>query len=151
VLFVCYGNICRSPIAEALFRRLAAGRPALGGVDVASAGVAALEGGRATGLARAVASELLDLDLAGHRARQLDTSLAADAGDLVLAMDDETLRLAEACRFRARVELLGEYVGTGETVTDPYGGSWEEYAECARQIGRLVRALVDRLEAESLR
>jgi protein-tyrosine-phosphatase len=73
VLFVCAGNICRSPFAEGLARRLAAER----GLDVefASAGEIAFDGDRCPADAVAVAKEY-GVDLSSHRARRLTTDEA---------------------------------------------------------------------------
>ena len=81
VLFVCAGNICRSPFAEGLARRLAAER----GLDVefASAGEIALDGDRCPPDAVAVAREY-GVDLSSHRARRLTT----DKADKVVPLFD---------------------------------------------------------------
>ena len=75
VLFVCAGNICRSPFAEGLARRLAAER----GLDVefASAGEIALDGDRCPGDA-VVAAKEHGVDLSSHRARRLTVEHHAD-------------------------------------------------------------------------
>jgi protein-tyrosine-phosphatase len=144
VLFVCYGNICRSPMAEAFLRRAIAERPELHGIEVASAGVAAIDGNRATRLACAAVRDAFGLDIGAHRARQL---LATFDADLVLALDQDSLRLARRLAPRTQPELLGDYAGTGEEVDDPYGGDRAEYDACARHIDRLVQAVVARLAA----
>ena len=144
VLFVCYGNICRSPMAEALLRRAIADRPEFHDVEVSSAGVAAIDGNPATRLACAAVRDAFGLDLSAHRARQLAPTFDAH---LVLALDQETLRAARRLAPKTHPELLGDYAGTGEEVDDPYGGDRIEYDTCAQHIDRLVHAVVARLAA----
>lgn len=116
VLVVCTGNICRSPMGEAV---LAAKARAQGvNLRVESAGVGALVGHPAD----AVAIELLQsrgLDIRPHRARQISASLLSSF-QLVLAMDSEHQRVIES-RFptaRGRVHRLGR--ARKIDVPDPY-------------------------------
>lgn len=84
VLFVCSGNICRSPMAEALFRKACDGAPGLAHVAVDSAGTLGLVGRPASPEAvRALAER--GLDLRGHRSRALDAERLR-AADVTLAM-----------------------------------------------------------------
>jgi protein-tyrosine-phosphatase len=145
IVFVCYGNICRSPMAEALFRFMRRDRPALQDIEVASAGIGALDGNCATGEALEVLRDEFGLDLTDHRARHF--SSIGDA-DLVLALDAYTRAAIERTRPGMKVETLGEFAGTGEDVADPYGRSTRVYRECARHVRALVAAAVERLEAE---
>lgn len=115
VLFVCLGNVCRSPMAEYLLRHK------LGldsTVQVESAGINSPVGAP---IHRTVA-ELLQaqgIDPAGHRARQLTTELLIQA-DLILVMENEQIRslLEKAPLVRGRVFLLDKF-GDGESIPDP--------------------------------
>lgn len=130
-------------------RRALAARPALAAVEVGSAGVAAVDGARASASVVRVLEEEFGLDLRTHRARRLTADLAAD---LVLAVDASVAAQARACGVSGRVELLGDYAGfPGEEVADPYLGSLDEYRRCARQLERLVEATANRLEREQAR
>jgi protein-tyrosine-phosphatase len=104
VLFVCAGNICRSPFAEGLARRLAAER----GLDVefASAGEIALDGDRCPPDAVAVAKEY-GVDLSSHRARRLRT----DEADTVVPLFDVPDPLGRGpAAYRQTYERLREKV-----------------------------------------
>ena len=105
-------------MAEALLRHVAKSRPALETLVVGSAGTIALSGNLPCADAVAVMRRQFELEIAAHRARPLTRRLRAD---LVLALDRETEREARALKLRAPVEMLGDCVGTGEEVEDPYG------------------------------
>jgi protein-tyrosine-phosphatase len=104
VLFVCAGNICRSPFAEGLARRLAAER----GLDVefASAGEIALDGDRCPPDAVAVAKEY-GVDLSSHRARRFTTG---DADKIVPLFDVPDPLGRGPAAYRQTYERLREKV-----------------------------------------
>jgi protein-tyrosine-phosphatase len=144
VLFVCAGNICRSPLAEAVFRDLARSRPALARMSVGSAGVVATTGASATPEAIAAAGDTLGLDISGHRARSLE---GLDA-DLIFVVDRWVERQVSLMELSGRVELIGEYAGVPGDIADPYGCDAETYRDCASNIRELIQAVVERLESE---
>ena len=144
LVFVCAGNICRSPMAEVLFRHLVQSHPALEQLAVGSAGTIALSGNLPSADAVDVMRHQFGLEMAAHRARPLTRRLEAD---LVLTLDRETEREAKALRLNPPVEMLGDYVGTGEEVEDPYGRSTRHFRKVAVQIKRLVELVVARLDA----
>lgn len=139
VLALCLGNICRSPLAEALVRRelAAAGVPAV----VDSAGTADWNVGRpADPRSRAVARRH-GLDLGG-RARQL-TRQDVHAFDVILAMDavnaeDARVLVAQAGGAAARVHLMREWdpEAPGADVPDPYYGGAEGFEDVYRMLER---------------
>ncbi|OYV66431.1 MAG: hypothetical protein B7Z72_11365 [Gemmatimonadetes bacterium 21-71-4] len=116
ILFVCTGNTCRSPLAEAIARNLLIER-GIADVEVASAGTSAWEGASASDGALLVGLER-GLDLNGHRARQLDRDLV-HAADLLLAMGPHHLERIEALGGTGKGHLLTAYASRG-TQTRPY-------------------------------
>ena len=115
VLVVCVGNICRSPMAEALLRARLGHRPRF---DVSSAGVSALVGHPADESAILLMKER-GIDISSHRARQLTPALAAEA-DLILVMESghERAVLDIAPQARGKVHRIGRF-GNFD-VPDPY-------------------------------
>jgi protein-tyrosine phosphatase len=128
VLFVCLGNICRSPTAEGVMRALLT-RERVDGVEVDSAGTGAWHVGEPPDARATAAARGRGIELSGA-ARQV-TRADFDRFDLLLAMDGENLRalrrLAPDGDASGRVRLLREYDATayarGELdVPDPYYG-----------------------------
>jgi protein-tyrosine-phosphatase len=145
---VCTGNICRSPMAEALARRLLATRGA-SGIEVSSAGTAAWDGAPASEGAYLITLEH-GLDLSAHRARQLTTDLVAKA-DLVLGMSPHHVERAEALGGAGKSQLLGTFAGRPAAtaqVEDPFGGDLAEYRSTYAQLEELLTAAVARLSPQ---
>lgn len=139
VLFICSGNTCRSPMAEAL---LAARLPEL---NVSSAGLATVPGLPAS-IGAIDAMDAYGLNLDYHRSRQVSSYLLADA-DLVLCMGQSHKQtIVQALPELAdKVFTLGEYAGDEQDIADPFGGDAEEYAACAAQIDALVAKVAEKI------
>jgi protein-tyrosine phosphatase len=132
VLVVCYGNICRSPIAEALLKRELQKVGLEKQFVVRSAGVGALEGNAAAPRTQHVA-RTHGLDLSGHRSRRLTPAMARDA-DLLIALDEIVEEEIAILAGDVPVELW--------PVDDPYQGPDEGYARAYDEIAAHVRRFV---------
>jgi protein-tyrosine-phosphatase len=143
LLFVCTGNICRSPIAQFLGERLAsdAGLP----WRTASAGVAAEVGwGMEPGAVRALAAR--GIVAKSHAARQLDEAMMADSDDVyALTRAHRDVIVQRFPKDAAKVSVLREATGLPEAdVFDPYGMNDAAYERCALLIEEALNSLIRR-------
>jgi protein-tyrosine phosphatase len=150
VLFVCLGNICRSPLAEAAFRQEAQ-RAGLA-VTVDSAGTGNWHVGSAPDPRAIAQASGSGVDISAYRARQVNRAdftrfthiYALDANNLA---DLRKLRPSDATAHLGL--LLDEVPGLqGQSVADPYYGGPEDFAQTWGEVTRAARALVARLQAE---
>jgi len=154
VLFVCLGNICRSPTAHAVLERKLAMAGLTDLVEVDSAGTAAWHVGKQADLRSQQAARKRDYDLSHLRARQ---AIADDflGFDYVLAMDNENLENLRAIvptqvTLKSRPKLfLGAYSTMGLTqVPDPYYGGEGGFEAVLDMIENACDQLVEEIRTK---
>lgn len=152
IVVVCFGNIFRSPMAEALLIRALA-RRGIAAHHVSSAGLSARTGRAAHENAIATA-QAMGVSLDAHRARLLTAEIVADS-DLIVVMDRMNVAIL-AERFpesRGRSVLLGAFDPEasllGAVIADPHGKPLEDVSACYRRLERSVEGLAQRLTASA--
>ena len=149
VLFVCLGNICRSPTAEGVLRHLAAKEAPQLALEIDSAGTADYHIGAPPDARSQRAALKRGIDISGLKARQVAVDDFARF-DLILAMDGENLRELQAMRprnSRASLKLFLEYAPdlAQQDVPDPYyrdAAAFEEVLDLTSAASRgLLAAL----------
>lgn len=144
ILFVCMGNICRSPTVEAVARAEFAGRGI--GARVASAGTEAYHVGEGADRRAVAFAEAHGYLLSAHRARQVQPD-DFETFDLVLAMDQRNL--LDLQRFHAPPGTKAPVLFLGDAeVPDPYYGSDADFLRVIELARAGVAALADRLRSE---
>lgn len=149
VLFVCLGNICRSPLAEGVAREILRRDAPWAAVTVDSAGTAGYHLGAPPDARAQAAAASRGFNSAGHRARAV-TRADFDQFELILAMDHANLAALQALAPRsglARVQLLLDLaprVGVRE-VPDPYYGGPEDFEQVLNLVEQGTRGLIEYL------
>jgi protein-tyrosine-phosphatase/predicted ATP-grasp superfamily ATP-dependent carboligase len=140
VLFVCKGNICRSPFAEHLMRGLLDQKS-----SVSSAGFIPKSHRSSPAQAQVVALRF-GVDLSKHRSRVITLDLVENA-DLIVVFDETNMRemREKFPKHLKRVVRIADFLPSGLQIEDPWGKSYEHFARCYTSIGEAVQCISSRL------
>ncbi len=151
ILFVCLGNICRSPTAEGVFRAKLAEDKRFNGIDlhIDSAGTGDWHVGKSPDARAQQAAKGRGYDLSGLRARQVE-SRDFKRFDFILAMDNDNLshlqRLGQAQGYSGHVGLFLAFGNTAQReVPDPYYGGEQGFQQVLDLIENASLGLLDHL------
>lgn len=142
ILFICTGNTCRSPMAEAIFNKL----NMLDNIAY-SAGLSITPNSATSLNTHLVLKSAMDIDIIDRKAVQL-TEGTIEKADLVLTM---TVYMKELLNrkfpaLKEKVYTLNEYVGVQGDIIDPYGGDLVTYSETLKIIKSRILLLFDKLK-----
>lgn len=152
VLFVCLGNICRSPLAEGIFRKKVAERGLEQGFKIDSCGTAAYHIGEQPD-ERSAENALQNGVLLDHKGRQFSKS-DFEEFDYIIAMDKSNLSNIQALeKNRAGCELVlmrnFDDQGINQDVPDPYYGGEKGFQEVFEILDRSTASLLDHILAKN--
>ncbi|CDX25951.1 Low molecular weight phosphotyrosine protein phosphatase [Mesorhizobium sp. ORS 3324] len=152
ILFVCLGNICRSPLAEGVLRAVMAERAQDRGIVLDSAATSGWEVGSAPDPRSIAVATSHGIDISGQRARRIAPE-DFSRFDLILGMDRSNVRDLKAVAPQAardRIHLYLEFAtGAARDVPDPYYEDQQAFAAVYRMIREASEALAKRLEARA--
>jgi protein-tyrosine phosphatase len=153
VLFVCMGNVCRSPISQGVFEELVRREGLEGEISVDSAGTHSYHMGRAPDPRAQESARRRGLDLSLQRARRI-TPEDCERYDYVLTMDGENYRLVSAlCRSgSAEIQPFLDYAPdcTQTEVPDPYYGGPEGFERVMDLVEAASKGLLEDIKKKHL-
>lgn len=140
VLFVCLGNICRSPMAEGILKQIYKERALTGNVE--SVGLMDWNTDKCADYRAVAIARENGLDITAHRARQIRKEDFARF-DVILAMDGHNIRLLEKIATAENKHKIKLLRGVGD-IKDPYQGTEKDFRETFRLIKECIDTLVEK-------
>lgn len=149
ILFVCMGNICRSPLAEGIFTRITEEAGAENRYSADSAGTGGWHQGDPPDRRSIATAKSHGIDISGQRARRIRHEDFTDF-DLILGMDRANVaELRKIAPTSANIHLFADFaLGTGEDIADPYYGGPDGFELIYTRLFTGCSKLFDRLGAD---
>jgi ribose 5-phosphate isomerase B len=138
VLFVCTGNICRSPMAAGLFNVRAKDLGEAQEFAAESAGTRGVEGAPASAYGIQMMAQR-HVDIQAHRGRSVTREMMEQSSVvIVMTMSHREALAAEFSKFRSKIHMMSELNDRMYDINDPYGGSLDEYTFYAQELEKLI-------------
>lgn len=149
IMFICTGNICRSAMAEGMFKKILKDK-GIKDVAVCSAGIYAETGAYATDEAIEAAKELYDVDILKHRATNIRDSKIEDMDVILCATYMHKLTITSIYpQLTDKVFTMKEYAYGKDTadkdIKDPWGCSLQVYRNCAKEIYEVLINIANKI------
>ncbi len=146
ILFVCMGNICRSPLAEGIFRHIALNAGRAAEFDIGSAGTGGWHRGNPPDPRSIAIAAAHGIDISKQRARQVVAGDFAEH-DLILALDRDNLRNLQKmvpAAHAGKLHLFNRYaLSTGDDIPDPYYGNRDDFEQVYSMLLTGCKALLE--------